>query len=179
MVLSQRATTAGFALTPGGWPGKRKKEPLHMEVEQWPVVQAFGLSDLHTGGFFTMKHAVHDVTPALHALWAHVDAQTLQSVLCASLAALHHHWRQFVQVFDGRSVARRCNVSELQAVDPLYSWYEFGRIRFKEAVPASRTPKVRFGSRTNLTVAATLEDDDDASLIEAVCTSFGCCDGCR
>ncbi len=29
-----------------------------MEVEQWSLVQAYGLADLGTGGFFTMRHKV-------------------------------------------------------------------------------------------------------------------------
>ena len=49
------------------------------EVEKWPIVQAYGLEDMGTGGFFSMKHGVSNATPELLRVMAAVDATTVQA----------------------------------------------------------------------------------------------------
>ena len=71
------AAYVGAPLT-GGWSrdGVVKDATTfdQFEIEGWPLVQAYGIADFGTGGFFTMNHRVMNVTPLLQSLYAHVDA---------------------------------------------------------------------------------------------------------
>ena len=69
------------------------------------------------------------------------------------------------QVFDSRSPARRLKVSESMALDPLISFFEFGRIRCEDEAPLDRVPCVRFGARSS---SRPTNDMDDADVMEAV-----------
>jgi hypothetical protein len=50
-------------------------------------------------------------------------------------------------------------------LDPLLSFFEFGRIRCVDVAPLHRVPYVRFGART---ASRSTGDVDDADLLEAV-----------
>ena len=52
------------------------------EVEKWPIVQAYGLEDMGTGGFFSMKHGVLNASPELLRVMGAVDAATVQARVC-------------------------------------------------------------------------------------------------
>ena len=96
-IVQGRPTVVGVPLTPN-WRSSSPTDPKFMEIEQWSIIQAFGLADLGTGGFFTMKHRVKDITPSLQQLWGHVDAHTLAHIYSESVDALYHHWLSFQQV---------------------------------------------------------------------------------
>jgi hypothetical protein len=162
--------TVGVPLT-AGWMNKRNKGPAHMEIEQWPIVQTFGLSELNLGGFFTMKHRIVDVTPLLASLWRHVDARCFETTICESIRSIKRHWCEAMRVVSSKPVQKRGNVSEGMVGDPLLSWYEFGRIRM-DVDGGARMPCVRFGARTS---SRPTSDTDDASLLEAVCDCSGGC----
>lgn len=147
-----------------GWVNKRNKGPAHMEIEQWPIVQTFGLSELNLGGFFTMKHPVVDVTPSLASLWRHIDARCFETTTTDSMRSMKRHWWEAMRVIGSKPVQKRRNVSEGMVADPLLSWYEFGRIRMEDDAK-DRSPCVRFGIRTS---SQPTSDEDDATLLEAV-----------
>lgn len=71
----------GVALT-GGWSRDDKPKPPstydQFEVESWPLVQAFGIADFGTGGFFTMKHRVLNVSEHLSSIYSHIDAHVVK-----------------------------------------------------------------------------------------------------
>ncbi len=45
-----------------GIPLLKKERQNIMEIEKWPLVQAYGL-DVFGQGFFTLKHEVTDINP--------------------------------------------------------------------------------------------------------------------
>lgn len=79
----------GVALT-GGWSRDDTAKPPtsydQFEVESWPLVQAFGIADFGTGGFFTMKHRVLNVSQHLSSIYSHIDAHAVKVRKLAQLS---------------------------------------------------------------------------------------------
>ncbi len=109
-LVSGGADPVAVPLTPN-WKRRSASDPAYMEIENWTVVQAFGLADLGKGGFFTMKHRVVDATPSLQRLWSHCDSSTLAWMCRESVDALYHHWATFLGVLDSRPASRRVKAS--------------------------------------------------------------------
>mgnify|MGYP000701460084 CR=1 FL=1 len=152
----------GVPLT-GGWSRSGSGGDINkydqFEVESWPLVQAYGLAAFGTGGFFTMKHRVLNVTPHLDTLFAHIDAHTLKRLVVDVVPTLQAHWTTAMQVLDvSRSRQRRGRLVEGVVADALITHYEFGRLRSAGAAAPGRGPRVLFGTRTNdQTLSASLE----------------------
>ena len=49
-----------------------------MEVEKWPLVQAYGVEGVGRAGFFSMSVKVVDAQPALRRLYTEIDAHAAE-----------------------------------------------------------------------------------------------------
>lgn len=162
IAMTEGARRVAVPLTPGwtkrskGWatltraPATGPVDP--MEVETWPLVQAYGLEEMRTGGFFSMQHPVTDATAAIRELLADVDAQFLQQVSTRALPALLTHWGAMLAQLDACPAASaRLRLSEVDVGEPLLSFYEFALIPRAAAGYApgpGRGARVLFGART-------------------------------
>lgn len=65
-------------------------------VEQWPIVQAYAFEGTGGGGggFFTLAHAVVDVSPLLHRACQRLDMVELQYILTAQRARFEAQWAE-------------------------------------------------------------------------------------
>lgn len=163
MVKDGNVNRYSVPLTPG-WVDADAGDPASMEIEAWPLVQSYGLTDFQSGGYFTMNNTIVDASPALRQLFGHVDVHTLEHLVLHAVPSLRHHWWTFMQMLDARSPARRVKLTEAIVGDPLTSLYDFGRIRFTDDAPPGRGACVRFGTRTG---SAPTDEFDDASVAES------------
>uniref|UniRef100_A0A7S2S4U4 DAAF9 N-terminal domain-containing protein n=1 Tax=Mucochytrium quahogii TaxID=96639 RepID=A0A7S2S4U4_9STRA len=106
-------------------PSKNVQEENH---EQWPLVQAFGLDEFHTGGFLSATHTIFHLAESLCALWSHIDS-TLTTVSGESQHLLNH-WNTSVRLIS-KQVRERgiVDFSPHVLFEPLMSFFEFGTIR--------------------------------------------------
>jgi len=150
----------GIALTPGegGEPGSA------MEVEQWALIQAYGLEGVGRPGFFTMNYEVVDAFSELQKLYAEMDSHDLDHLLHANVPLMAQHWGEVIQAVGICRPRDRAKLSEKQIGEPLLSYYAYGTLRPTAGVKQVLTmmPRVVFGTRTasdneqssSLTVAA-------------------------
>ena len=126
-------------------------------VESWPLAQAYGLDEMKTGGFLTMKHNVIDVSSGLASLFSHVDAHALDRALSESVDRLNYHWETCVAMLDRVKLpSRRRRLSEADIGESLSTFFEFGQLRLRSQGGDNslngreRQPIVLFGKRSNL-----------------------------
>jgi hypothetical protein len=140
-----------------GFPAKKNGDnSSNSVVESWPLAQAYGLDEMKTGGFLTMKHNVIDVTPGLNALFSHIDAHAMDRILSESVDRLCFHWNNSMGMLDRVKLpSRRRRLSEADAGEPLSTFYEFGQLRLQSqggdnsVTGRERQPIILFGKRTN------------------------------
>ncbi|XP_022080839.1 LOW QUALITY PROTEIN: uncharacterized protein C20orf194-like [Acanthaster planci] len=125
----------------------------HFAVEKWPIIQTYGLEDFGTGGFFTMKHEVVDMTESLSRIYDIVDPVSLEKLVTQQLPLFERQWNALLTNVD-ISFKDRSTFGELlesTVVEPLKSFYSHGRV----ASPRSdtRKPFVFFGQRSGSTTA--------------------------
>lgn len=165
----------GVPLTPGWRRGRAPDAALaattQFEVEEWPLVQAFGLADMGTGGFFTMVHSVVDVGPQLRAVYAAIDAHAVKLLAYETSPDLEKHWESFSSVLSViKTPSRRLALSEEVVGNAILTYYNFGRIHEAEgaAPPEGHGARVLFGTRSSVEGAvsggATVEDSGVAGM---------------
>jgi hypothetical protein len=116
------------------------------------------------GGFLTQKSKITDVSGFVGQALRYVDAHTLDTMLCTNVEMMNFHWRTMMLTLDKPKVPwRRLELSELDLVEPLHSFYDFGNISKRssgdkageekksgEEEKEFRGARVLVGSRTSL-----------------------------
>ena len=99
------------------------------EIERWPLVQAHALEEYGMGGFLTQKSEITDVSGHVKQALQYVDAHTVDSLLASNVEMMNFHWRTMMMTLDKPKVPwRRLELSELDLVEPLHSFYDFGTL---------------------------------------------------
>lgn len=68
---------------------------MRLQIEKWPLIQAYGLDGVGQPGFFTQNMQVSDVTPDLTAIYCQLDAVGVQHVVSQS-SMLSRHWQEMM-----------------------------------------------------------------------------------
>eukprot|EP00899_Mesostigma_viride_P026600 jgi/Mesvir1/7124/Mv09226-RA.1 len=144
--------TVGVPLMPN-FEERKMGDPL--SIEQWPLVQAYGLEGVGRSGFFTMNYKVVDVWEPLQRVFADMDAHAVTQRLTHSCRLLREHWANVVKTLSGKTPSDRVHMSERDVGEPLLSYLAYGMLRKVPGVSEAVTmgPRIVFGART----------DDDAS----------------
>ncbi|XP_038046768.1 uncharacterized protein C20orf194-like [Patiria miniata] len=123
----------------------------HFAVEKWPIVQAYGLEDFGTGGFFTMKHEVVDVTESLSQIYDVVDPVSLERLVTKQLPLFERQWHALLTNVDIAFKERSTfgEMSESTVAEPLKSFYSHGRVASPRSEKSCRKPFVLFGQRSS------------------------------
>ncbi|GAQ87165.1 hypothetical protein KFL_003350150 [Klebsormidium nitens] len=141
MVAGLEKGGVGMALVKGG---------AAMQVEEWPLIQSYALDETGGRGFFTMRHVVADVTPALRAAFHRLDAPATLGLLRGAVPMLAQHWREMTSLLDAETSAGRLRLTEAQVLEPLLTYYEYGQIRSgDERTATDHLPAVNFGVHTS------------------------------
>ena len=135
-------------------PPLRRRDPPGMELEKWPLVQAYGLDGVGRDGFFTMTRAVVDAWSALRErCYFRADRASLARVLRDALPAFEQHWRDVLEHFERTSATHRARLDAEGALAPLADFFEFGALRALPHGPL-RTPEEEAARRPKLTFHA-------------------------
>jgi hypothetical protein len=138
----------------GKAPPLRRRDPPGMELEKWPLVQAYGLDGVGRDGFFTMTRAVVDAWSALRErCYFRADRASLARVLRDALPAFEQHWRDVLEHFERTSATHRARLDAEGALAPLADFFEFGALRALPHGPL-RTPEEEAERRPKLTFHA-------------------------
>ena len=137
-----------------------------MELEKWPLIQVYGIEELGVRGFFTMRHKVVDVGPALQKIYMQLDAHAAQTVITYNVDLLAFHWLTSLAILDKTRVRDRMRLTEAALIEPLASFFSYGTLRASDVQERQRyKPRAVFGVRTNLedggagtSAAATVKD---------------------
>jgi hypothetical protein len=125
-------------------------------IERWPLVQAYALEEFHMGGFLTQKHQVTNVMSNISKALAYVDAHTVDCVLAKNVEMLSFHWKNMILFLDKpKTPWRRLELSETDLVEPLESFFDFGKIQSSSSAEGEtkstdnfRGARVLLGGRT-------------------------------
>ncbi|OQS04373.1 hypothetical protein THRCLA_03376 [Thraustotheca clavata] len=123
-----------------------------MAIEKWPLIQAFGLDEITSKGFFTMNHQAIDIAMPLMSHIMAVDNYFSHCLVTEAVPALKVHFDNFMKKLDHTAhPAERQTKSEVEWGEDLISFYEFGTIRHKARgldIAKYRGSRVLFGTRT-------------------------------
>ncbi|GFR45023.1 hypothetical protein Agub_g6334, partial [Astrephomene gubernaculifera] len=123
-----------------------------VELERWPLLQAYGLEGVGRSGFFTMNFEVCDVLPGLQRqLYGRLDGRALAVVAGEAAGALRLHWEAMMQTLCGKAAGGRGSLAERQLAEPLSSYMAYGLLREVAGVEQAvmLPPRVIFGPRTS------------------------------
>ena len=99
-----------------------------MDIEKWPLVQAFALEHSWLGsdvtkrkqkGFLTMSHKPVGVLQELHALFSDIDACTLEQIINKNVPQLLYHFESILARMDRCSPGQRQRLSESDIGEPV------------------------------------------------------------
>ena len=149
-----------------------------MEVEKWPLVQAYGVEGVGRAGFFSMSVKVVDAQPALRRLYTEIDAHAAEEWALRSAApAMVQQWEAVCEVGDAAARGGAADVSALTA-DALFEsldfYFDAGTIREPaDCVPRSArrdltAPRAALGAATRALGALVAPDFDQAAQTQTV-----------
>jgi len=143
-----------------------------MEVEQWPLIQAYGLTDFAQGGFFSMKFEVRGIFQELNAVYKEVDAQSLRVIASTHMESFKNQWDNVTANIDAYisnnvdDLDQVREVPELDIVEPLTTAYDYADMdprnaRVKERAVERVLPYPRFllGRRSSLMTSKELSSE--------------------
>ena len=99
-----------------------------MDIEKWPLVQAFALEHSWLGnnltsrkqrGFLTMTHKPVGVLKHLQVLYSDVDACALEQILCKNVPQLLYHFGSILTRMDRCSPGQRRRLAESDIGEPV------------------------------------------------------------
>ncbi|GLI70776.1 hypothetical protein VaNZ11_015810 [Volvox africanus] len=122
-----------------------------LALEQWPLLQAYGLEGVGRSGFFTMNFQVYDVQPYMQLLYGNLDGRSLEVLVSEAVPTLRQHWDEMLQALGGKAAGQRSGLSERQVAEPLSGFFAYGLLRAVNGVEQSVTlpPRVIFGPRSS------------------------------
>jgi hypothetical protein len=101
------------------------KPPAELNVELWPIVQAYGLThEFNTKGFYSMSHKV--VPWPVSQLLARVDYYSARHVLVTAVPDLARHVESVARTLDLSTDESRARLSEAALGEPIITYYTYG-----------------------------------------------------
>lgn len=137
-----------------GEPSLGEKQPQFdpFILEKWPLIQAYAFEDFGSGGFFTMKHKVIDVSGHLNSMYGSLDPAIVQNLIHETLPLFERHFKSVVTNIDAESQSELLKVTERTLSEPIVSYFTHGHIADKENSKRSTAdcqPFVLLGSHSS------------------------------
>ncbi|CAD5124525.1 DgyrCDS12803 [Dimorphilus gyrociliatus] len=123
-----------------------------MDIEKWPLIQAFALEDFNAGGFFTLQHEVKFITPSQTLdLIELMDCYGLEKLLINDFALFERHWEEVIQNLK-RYLSKPKDLNETEICEPLLSYYNHYMRKYPTETKAKLEQRLKpfclFGSNT-------------------------------
>lgn len=104
-----------------------KSLKAQMAIEQWPLVQAYGLEGIGRGGFFTMNFFVTEIGEALKKkCYTKLDAASLMHEMQHNVSQFSRHWNETVEQLGEVSSVKRLEFIETQKSTERETWVDSG-----------------------------------------------------
>ena len=104
-----------------------KSLKAQMAIEQWPLVQAYGLEGIGRGGFFTMNFFVTEIGEALKKkCYTKLDAASLMHEMQHNVSQFTRHWNETVEQLGEVSSVKRLEFIETQKSTERETWVDSG-----------------------------------------------------
>ncbi|XP_022802915.1 uncharacterized protein C20orf194-like isoform X2 [Stylophora pistillata] len=97
-------------------------------LEKWPLIQAFALEGFGSGGFFTMKYKVSDVTQELEQIYGLLDPVSVETLIKETLPLFERHCKSILTNVDAESPTELLKVTESSLSEPIVSYFTHGHI---------------------------------------------------
>eukprot|EP00002_Diphylleia_rotans_P029633 TRINITY_DN6044_c0_g1_i1.p1 TRINITY_DN6044_c0_g1~~TRINITY_DN6044_c0_g1_i1.p1 ORF type:complete len:1105 (+),score=195.63 TRINITY_DN6044_c0_g1_i1:45-3359(+) len=99
-----------------------------LNIEKWPLVQSYALEGFGTGGFFSMKHTVHDISASLAQVILSVDALSVRDIITNQRPRVLLNWESFIGNIDRfSSTPGQKPMVDLETIaEPLISYHSYG-----------------------------------------------------
>eukprot|EP00981_Chlorochromonas_danica_P008896 scaffold2338_cov184-Ochromonas_danica.AAC.7 len=137
-----------------------------MEVENWPMLQAFALDNvLCSTGFFTNRYTVADIGPYLNNLFRTVDSFYIDNAIKLTNAMIVPHLEQLLGVLDCPTVSQRQRLSADDVLGPLHVLFDFGELEAEGLVESFMKPMILFGASTENLINGRKNVDLDTALV--------------
>ncbi|GAX82253.1 hypothetical protein CEUSTIGMA_g9681.t1 [Chlamydomonas eustigma] len=124
-----------------------------MQLEKWPLLQAYGLEHVGRGGFFTQNFQILNVYNELHAkVYGNMDGHSVERVIGTSAPILQQHWMEMLHGLGKKAVgSAAATLTERLVAEPILGYFSYGMLRPSQGVSQSITmvPRVLVGARTN------------------------------
>eukprot|EP00794_Sanderia_malayensis_P005595 gene5594-6284_t len=117
-----------------------------MFIEQWPLIQAYAVEGIGSGGFFTMKHEVIDATELLSEALCSFDPLSLELLLTKQVKQFDKQWETLVKTMDVIGSQNLPSLTEESIVEPLQTYYQHATGEHNASTISE--PSVRFGVST-------------------------------
>jgi hypothetical protein len=119
----------GMPVRPVGKEDRRAKNEAEI-IEQWPLIQAYGL-DVVGNGFFTMKHKFTCLRDQLWELYSNFDSFSLNKIFFNEVGRLNQTYFDNFFNLNKMVVEKRIKLSEIDLVKQFKMEYEFSGLRRK------------------------------------------------
>ncbi|KAK3799058.1 hypothetical protein RRG08_051341 [Elysia crispata] len=113
-----------------------------MAIEKWPIIQAYALDDFGSGGFFTMKFEVSDISSKVHRLHDTQDPVTVEILLTEHLPLMSRQWDNMMKCVQMSLESSTAFISQKRVSEPLQSYFNHGLVGHKRST--SKVPFVVF-----------------------------------
>ncbi|GMH44103.1 hypothetical protein BSKO_12037 [Bryopsis sp. KO-2023] len=118
-------------------------------VEQWPLIQAYGLEGVGKSGFFTMNFEVKNISHELRDLYKVWDMGSMHQLLSTSVPKLAQHWEEMIQTIDIRPTKARPKLRHKDVGEPLHSYVEHVDVRSENKAKQRWMPWLAFGRNSD------------------------------
>ncbi|XP_036364603.1 uncharacterized protein C20orf194-like isoform X2 [Octopus sinensis] len=100
-------------------------ETFHfMDIEKWPLVQAFANESYQSQGFFTMLYQVKDISEMVQPLFCVIDWTYLENIITKHLPSFEHQWSVMIQSTAHAIQSGRGEITESGIREPLETYYK-------------------------------------------------------
>ncbi|XP_076467401.1 dynein axonemal assembly factor 9-like [Babylonia areolata] len=129
-----------------------------MLVEKWPVVQAFALEDFGSGGFFTLKYEVSDVSSMVHQLQSLQDPVSIEILTTENLPILERQWKTMMDCVTMEIGKNKGVLTQGRISEPLCSFYQHGLVgNHRHNSGKCKVPFVVFGKNSSKAVLSSVQ----------------------
>ena len=120
-----------------------------MEVEKFPIIQAFANEDFNTKGFFTLNYDVFDISEHLHAIYSNVDPVLFSSRILKEVKQFENQWSDFFHHME-EATGNLSELDERKVMEPFSFYFNHGKLAPTNFAKSNRSemPFVLFGSHS-------------------------------
>ena len=143
--MTTRCRRIGIAYNHSGYSATFDK----MELEKYPIIQAFASEQYSGRGFFTLNYDVFDISERLHLLYSIIDPVIFSNRLLKEVKQFENQWSDFFHHME-EATQSITSLDEKKVMEPFTFYFNHGKLALTNFAKNSRSefPFVLFGSHS-------------------------------